>query len=204
MRALGIPLKTRKRARFVRAGTAEMRPPRIFKLAPALAGLLVAAPALGAPLSVTKTATVISDPLGDTAPKSLPGAVVDYKVVLTNPLSNVSNLQPLTAIVIDDMLPTTVVLRVSDLAGTGKGPVEFLDGALIPGLGLLNSGLTCSFVSLASTTDCVDFNDGTAWGYVPVPDANGYDARVRAIRLKPITNITAGGSFQLRYRVMIR
>lgn len=176
----------------------------VSRLAAVVAGLLVAAPALAAPLTASKTATVISDPLGNAAPKSLPGAVVDYKVLFTNPLSNAANLQPLTAMVIDDTLPSTVVLRVSDLGGAGTGPVEFLNGALIPGLGLLNSGLTCTFVSLASTTDCIDFNDGTAWGYVPVPDANGYDARVRAIRIKPVTNFTAGGSFQVRYRVMIK
>lgn len=171
----------------------------------ALAGLGLLAPvaAPAAPLTATKTATVISDPLGDAAPKSLPGAIVDYRIVFTNPVANIGNARPLTAMMIDDVLPATVVLRVSDLV-TGKGPVEFLDGAVIPGLGLLNSGLTCGFVALASTTDCVDFNDGTAWGYVPVPDADGYDARVRAIRIMPITNFTAGGSFQLRFRVKIR
>lgn len=170
----------------------------------AAGGLLLPTAAPASPLTATKTATVISDPLGNAAPKSLPGAVVDYKVVFTNPLANATNAQPLTAVTIDDVLPATVVLRVADLAAPGKGPVEFLNGAVIPGLGLLNSGMTCSFVSLASTTDCIDFNDGTAWGYVPVPDANGYDANVREIRIKPITNFTAGGSFQLRYRVRIK
>lgn len=178
----------------------------LFRRAAVLAGAGLLAPtaASAAPLTATKTATVISDPLGDAAPKSLPGAIVDYRIVFTNPLVNATNVQPLTAMTIDDVLPASVVLKVSDLAGAGKGPVEFLDGAIIPGLGLLNSGMTCSFVSLASATDCVDFNDGTGWGYVPVPDANGYDAKVRAIRVRPVTNFSAGGSFQLRYRVMIK
>ena len=171
---------------------------------PILAALAVALQPCAAhadALSVTKTAAVISDPVGSLAPKSLPGAVVDYTVVFTNPLGNVT--KPVRNIVVEDQLPANVILRVSDLAAAGKGPVEFLDGSLL-GLGLLGSGLTCSFVSLSSTTDCVEFSDGASWSYVPVPDANGYDANVRGIRVKPLTTFATAGSFQLRYRVKIR
>lgn len=164
-------------------------------------GVLVPTVAIASNLVATKTATVISDPLNDPAPKSLPGAVVDYKVLFTNPVGNLS--LPVRAVVVDDVLPTTVILRVSDLAGAGKGPVEFLDGSAA-GTGLLGSGLTCTFTSLASTTDCIDFYDGTSWSYTPTPDVNGYDARVRAIRIKPLTTFSTSGSFQIRYRVMIR
>lgn len=164
-------------------------------LAVALHPTLAAADALTA----TKTATVISDPVGSVAPKSLPGAVVDYKIVFTNPLANA--LKPVANVVVEDQLPANVILRVSDLAAAGKGPVEFLDGGL---LGLLGSGMTCNFVSLASTTDCIEFSDGTSWTYVPAPDADGYDANVRAIRVRPLTTFTTAGSFQLRYRVKIR
>lgn len=167
----------------------------------AAALLLQPFPAAANALAVTKTATVVSDPLANAAPKSLPGAVVDYRVLFTNPLGNVT--QPVRAIVIADTLPTNVVLRVSDIATAGKGPIEFADGNLL-GLGLLGSGLSCPFVSLASTTDCVEFSNGTSWSYVPVPDADGYDANVRAIRVSPVTTFTTGGSFQLRYRVKIR
>ena len=45
---------------------------------------------------------------------------------------------------------------------------------------------------------------GTSWGYAPSPDSNGYDANVRAIRLKPSTTFSTGGAFQIRYRVRIR
>lgn len=154
--------------------------------------------AFGADLTATKTATVLSDPLGNAAPKSLPGAVVEYKVLFTNPVGN--TLNTVSAMRIDDVLPTSVVLRVSNIA-SGTGPIEFADGGL---LGLLASGLTCSFASLSSTTDCFDFYDGSSWSYAPTPDAQGYDARVRAIRVKPGATFRALGSFQIRYRVMIR
>ncbi|MBN8809336.1 MAG: hypothetical protein J0I47_14025 [Sphingomonas sp.] len=151
-------------------------------------------------LTVTKTATVVNDPVGSVAPKSLPGAEVDYTVLFTNPLGNLG--QPVRNITITDTLPVNVILRVSDIASAGKGPIEFLDGSV---LGIGGSGLTCTFVSLASTSDCVDFStDGATWTYVPVPDAAGYDANVRAIRVRPATTFNTSGSFQLRYRVRIK
>jgi uncharacterized repeat protein (TIGR01451 family) len=172
---------------------------RAIAIVGAMAMAMHAATAAADTLGVTKTATVISDPVGSVAPKSLPGAVVDYKVVFTNPATNA--LKPVNNVVVEDQLPANVILRVSDLAGAGKGPVEFLDGNI---LGLFSSGLACSFVSLSSTSDCIEFSDGTSWTYVPVPDANGYDGNVRAIRLKPATTFNTAGSFQLRYRVKIR
>ena len=165
-------------------------------------GITVLPQAAGAdPLTVTKTALVVADQVNLAAPKALPGATVDYRVLFTNPTANL--LTPVRNISVEDVLPTRVVLRVADLAAAGKGPVEFLDGSLL-GLGLLGSGLTCGFTSYASTTDCIDFFDGTSWTYVPTPDADGYDARVRAIRVKPVTTFTTNGSFQIRYRVKIR
>ncbi|WP_375396916.1 hypothetical protein [uncultured Sphingomonas sp.] len=168
----------------------------------AIAAMLQPRAAVAADLVVTKTVAVISDPVGSAAPKSLPGAVADYKVLFTNPLANAA--QPVRAIVVVDVLPANVILRVTDLAGPGMGPVEFVDGNLL-GLGLGSSGLTCGFTSLSSITDCIEFStDGTTWSYVPVPDADGYDANVRAIRVKPVTTFSTTGSFQLRYRVKIK
>lgn len=173
------------------------------KLLLAILALCCAAPAMADPLTITKTATVISDPLGVTlTPRSLPGAVVDYKVVYRNPGANW--LTPVKNIVTDDVLPANVALKVSDLVTAGKGPLEFLDGSLL-GLGLGGSGLTYTFTTLASTTDSIDFYNGTNWGYVPQPDADGYDANVRAIRISTgTTTFAAGTAFQFRYRVKIR
>jgi hypothetical protein len=170
----------------------------------ALLALAIAAPALAAPLTVTKTATVVSDPVNTANPKAIPGAVVDYTLVFSNPTSNLTT--PVQAVVMSDTLPVNVALRVSDLTGTGSGPVIFTDGGV---LGLLGSGLTCTFSSLSSTTDCIDFStNGTDWSYVPTPDANGYDSKVRAIRVSPTgsfaTSVLTTGAFQLRYRVKIK
>lgn len=169
----------------------------------AILALCWAAPAMADPLTITKTATVISDPLGYTlTPRSLPGAVVDYKVLYQNPGANL--FKPVKNIVTDDVLPANVVLKVSDLVTAGKGPLEFLDGSLL-GLGLGGSGLTYAFTSLASQADSIDFSNGTSWGYVPQPDAQGYDANVRAIRISTgSTTFAAGTSFQIRYRVKIK
>ncbi|MGY2733723.1 hypothetical protein [Sphingomonas sp. UYP23] len=175
-----------------------MRARRSRVLVIAACALLGPGSAYGADLTATKTATVLSDPLGNAAPKSLPGAVVEYKVLFTNPVGNTG--KTVDTMRIDDVLPASVVLRVANLA-SGTGPIEFADGGLV---GLLASGLTCSFASLSSTTDCFDFYDGSSWSYAPTPDAQGYDVRVRAIRIKPGANFRVLGSFQIRYRVMIR
>lgn len=165
-----------------------------------LPALLVATPALADAINVTKTATVISDPLGNLIPRSVPGAVVDYRIALSNPLTNAG--QPVRNMVFEDQLPANVKLRVSDLGGANSGPVVFTDGEVILGVG--SSGLTYTFGGLGSTTDSIDFYDGTSWGYTPVPDAAGYDARVRAVRIKPVTTFKTSGSFTLRFRVQIR
>lgn len=168
-----------------------------------LLALGFASPAAADNLTITKTAAVISDQLGYTlTPRSLPGATVDYKVLYLNPSANL--LKPVKNIVTDDFLPANVILRVSDIAAAGKGPVEFLDGSLL-GSGLGGSGLTYSFTALNNSGDSIDFFDGTAWGYVPVPDADGYDAKVRAIRISTgSATFVAGTQFQIRYRVKIR
>jgi hypothetical protein len=168
----------------------------------ALSLMLLATPAMADSLTITKTATVISDPLGYTlTPRSLPGAVVDYKVLYQNPVGNA--FKPVRNIVTDDFLPANVILRVSDIGVAGKGPVEFLDGTPL-GSGLFPSGLAYAFTSLASTSDGIDFYNGTSWGYIPQPDAAGYDANVRAIRITTTSTFATGTQFQLRYRVKIR
>ena len=162
--------------------------------------LICAAPALADAISATKTAAIVSDPLGNLFPRAIPGAVVDYTITLANPVTNVG--QPVKNMVFEDQLPANVKLRVSDLTGAGTGPVAFVDGIAVLGVG--NSGMTYAFGGLGSTTDGIDFYDGTSWSYTPVPDADGYDARVRAIRIKPVTTFKTAGSFTLRFRAQIQ
>ena len=163
--------------------------------------LLVVTPARADPLVITKSVTMISDPLGNVFPRSVPGSVADYKTLATNPLANV--VKPVRNIVLVETLPDTVDLRVLDLGGAGKGPVEFADGSLL-GTGLLSSGLTYVYSAATPAADGIEFWNGSTWAYQPVADANGYDHAVRAIRITLGATFATTTSFQLRYRVKIR
>lgn len=161
---------------------------------------LTATPALADQITVAKSAAVVSDPLGNLFPRSLPGSVVDYTITLTNPIGNAG--KPVRNMIFEDAIPANTILRVSDLGGASSGPVVFTNGAIVLGIG--DSGLTYTFGGLGDQTDGIDFYNGTTWTYTPVPDANGYDANVRAIRIKPITTFKTSGSFTLRFRVKVR
>ncbi len=164
--------------------------------------LCLETPAAADPLVVTKSATVISDPVGTAiTPRSIPGALVDYKLLCQNPLANA--LKTVKAIVVEDMLAPNVILRVRDIAVAGKGPVEFNDGSVLVA-GLAASGLAYNFVSLANASDGIEFYNGSVWTYTPVADADGFDANVRGIRVTTTATFSAGTQFQLRYRVKIR
>ena len=67
-------------------------------------------------------------------------------------------------------------------------------------------GLTYSYVSLSNTGDSLAFsnNNGASYTYVPVPDADGFDANVTDIRINPAGTQTAGSAFNLRFRVRVR
>lgn len=162
---------------------------------------LVAAPADADPLTITKGVGAISDPLGNLAPRLLPGAVADYRTTASNPVGNL--LKPVRNIVLTETLPPNVILRVSDIATAGKGPVEFADGSLL-GTGLLASGLALAYSTTQPASDGLEFFDGTSWTYQPVADAGGYDTRVRAFRVTLTGTFATNTSFQLRYRVTIR
>ena len=166
------------------------------------AGLAWPATLGAAGLTVTKTSTIVADGMGTLSPKALPGALVDYQLLVASPPGNL--LATVANVTVTDVLPATVKLRVADLVA-GNGPIEFVDGNLL-GLGLLGSGLGYSYAGLGSAADGVDFSDngGVTWTYVPVPDAGGFDPRVRAIRVRLAGSQVAGSGFRLRLRVAIR
>lgn len=169
----------------------------IRRLALPLVMLAIAAPAHADPLTATKSVTVVSDPLGNLAPRSIPGAIADYRTTTTNPLANA--LKPVRNLVLVETLPDTVDLSVADLAGAGKGPVEVADTSV-----LAPTGLTYSYSAASPATDGLEFWNGTTWSYQPVADVAGYDRNVRAIRVTLGSTFATGTSFQLRYRVRIR
>lgn len=165
-----------------------------------VAGVCIAGPAAAASMAVTKSSALVSDPVNTINPRAIPGAVVDYALLVTNPVGNA--LTPVRAVVITDPIPATLKLRIADYAA-GTGPVQFTDGGLL-GLGLLNGGLTYSYGGLSSTTDGLEFSDGMSWAYTPQDDGTGYDPKVRGVRVTMGGTQTAGGSFRLRYRVQVR
>jgi uncharacterized repeat protein (TIGR01451 family) len=150
---------------------------------------------VGPTLTVVKSSQVFTDPYnGGTNPKRIPGAFVDYTIVVTNP--NPVAVDANTVVVFDPV-PANTELFVNDLGGGGSGPVVFT---------ALTSGLTYTFTSLASGTDDVSFsnNGGTSYVYTPIADANGVDTAVTNIRINPKATFAATSSFQLRFRVRIK
>jgi parallel beta-helix repeat protein len=154
----------------------------------------------GPTLRVSKTVAPTSDPInGATNPKSIPGSVQLYNIRVTNQGSGpVDN----NAVAIVDSVPANTRLFVGNLGGAGSGPIAFVNGTP-------SSTLTWTFSALNSMTDDVDFsnNNGATWTYVPVPDANGYDAAVTTVRMRPKGTMpgNAGGDryFELSFRVTV-
>ncbi len=154
----------------------------------------------GPALAAVKSSVTLSDPYnGGSNPKAIPGAFVLYTIVVTN--SGLGRIDADTVLVLDALAASTG-LRVGDIGAPGSGPVSFVDGSPA-------SGLTYSFVSLASAADDVSFsNDGGAtFSYVPLPDAGGVDEAVTHIRIEPSGSMNGSGggnpSFTVSFRVRI-
>ncbi len=144
-------------------------------------------------LTVTKTSVAISDGISATNPKSIPGVITEYTLRATSPASYaVTN----NSIRLDDATPPSTAIIVTDIGGAGSGPAAFSAGS---------TGLTYSFVSLASTTDDIEFsnNNGTSWVYTPVAGGTGTDPAVTNVRLRPNGTMAASSTlqFRIRYRV---
>lgn len=161
-------------------------------LAPLLMLFLTAAMA---PLTISKTSAVVSDPQGNVLPKRVPGSLIDYTITVSNPNGIAT---PVTGVTLSDAIPANTILRVGDLGLLpGSGPVVFTDGVLPASL------LTYSFGGLGSTTDRLDFSrdNGATWTYVP---SGEFDANVTNIRVRLGGTQVAGSSFTLRFRVKVK
>ena len=122
-------------------------------------------------LTMAKNSSIVNDPVNGTSnPKAIPGAVVMYQIVLTNNQGSPDS----GTVAITDPLPANVILYVGNLSG--GAPYIFTDGTP-------SSGLSMTWVSLASTTDSIQFFNAAGTQITPVPDANGFDANVRSIKL---------------------
>jgi len=150
-----------------------------------------------AELSITKVSSIISDPVnGTTNPKLIPGAILEYTIVVTN----IGN-GPVDAntVVVTDPLPilSGAAVLAPYVAGTA---VNFTNGAIA-------SGLTYNYASNVGWSKTA--GGGAPFTATLTPDANGFDGAVTGIRINPggtMAAATAAGqpSFTLRFRAQIK
>ena len=153
-------------------------------------------------LVILKTVSTFSDPVNNTTnPKSIPGAIKQYTITVTNQGNGTSDAN---SIKVSDPIPVQGELVVTNIGGAGSGPVLFTDGSP-------TSGLTYTFTSLASATDSLDFsnNGGTTWTYTPTANGNGTDPAVTTIRVSPTGTFAAmigatAPSFTLQFRMRVK
>lgn len=137
-----------------------------------------------AELLVMKAVTAISDPIeGTTKPKSLPGAVMQYQITVSN---NGSGLADNNSLVITDPVPANTKFVLAS--------VTFVDGMPNSGLTLAPANVTYSSVGSAGP-----------WTYTPVNDGGGADANVKALKIAP-QGVMAGknGATAPNFSVMFR
>jgi uncharacterized repeat protein (TIGR01451 family) len=149
--------------------------------------------------TMQKSSAVISDPLNGTSnPKAIPGAVIEYTLVVTNTGFDYTDSNQFE---ISDALPPDTALLVSNIPG-GSGPIGFTDGPT-------SSGTTWTFSGLSSLSDSISFStDGSDFSYAPTASGDGTDASVTHIKLKPQGSFAAfppsNPSAIYTYRVIIQ
>jgi hypothetical protein len=153
-------------------------------------------------LVIVKSVATISDPIdGTTNPKSIPGAIKEYTITVTNQGQGASDNN---SIKLTDAIPGQAELVVTNLGGAGSGPVLFTQGSP-------TSGLSYTFTALNNNADSLDFsNDGGAtWTYSPTANGNGTDPAVTNLRISPTGAFAAKSgltapSFTLQFRIRIK
>ncbi len=148
-------------------------------------------------IMLLKSVRAFSDPVNGTVdPRAIPGAVMEYTITATN--TGGAGMDS-DSIAVTDVMPANTVLYVGDL-GQPSGPVAFIDGS--PASGLTYSG---------SGGDIAYSNSGPpyTYTYTPVPDPQGFDPNVTALRINPkgIFNASVSGSnpqFTLQFRVRLK
>ena len=149
-----------------------------------------------------KSVSTVSDPVNNvTNPKNIPGAIVSYTINVNNASQGVVDTN---TVAITDAIPTDTEMFTGGLSATA--PFTFVDGSP-------SSGLVCTFISLASATDCIEFsnNNGATWTYTPTA-ASDFDPLVTNIRLRP-TGVMNGDTtpvaspypnYSINFRVRIK
>jgi uncharacterized repeat protein (TIGR01451 family) len=143
-------------------------------------------------ITMLKSSVVHSSPVAGNL-KRIPQSVVRFDISVTN--SGPGTVDANTLVIIDP-IPANSAMYVSTASGN---PVEFVNGT-----GSAVSGLTYNYATQVQYS-----SSGAAgpWGYIPSPDANGFDPAVRAVRIAPSGAMNAAGAgnptFTIRFRVRI-
>ncbi len=156
-------------------------------------GGFVVVPRLPA-LRVQKTVAVLTDPVrGSTNPHQIPGSVQSYQIAVTN--TGPGTVDASTLVIVDPV-PAGAAMYVSTAAGN---PVQFINGSVPSNL---------SFNYATNVTYSNQPGGVAPYTYVPVPDANGFDANVTAVRIAPTGTLAAASgasqpSFTVEFRVRV-
>ena len=159
------------------------------------ANMVVGTPSLTVSKNYSQT---VFDPVNTSNYKAIPNAIVEYSVGVEN--SGFGYVDINTIILNDPLAPGTTFYFGSPL-----NPATFVDG-------LTASGLSFTFISLASTADDIDFsNDGGSSFITPSVDANGFDITsppINFIRLNPKGEFRGSDgvndpSMQINFRVRV-
>ncbi|MEJ0086371.1 MAG: hypothetical protein WDO72_11845 [Pseudomonadota bacterium] len=144
-------------------------------------------------ITMVKTSSVLSDPTGSAVPKRIPLSVIQYDISVTNSGPGTVDANTL---VITDAVPAGATMYVST---TPANPVVFTNG-----VGANASGLTFVYAGNVSYSSV---GASGPWTYTPVPDVNGYDANVKAVRVAPGGIMSAAGTgnptFTVQFRVRV-
>jgi len=161
------------------------------------AGIIAASTAFHAnfdvDLLVSKNSITSNDPINlGTNPKAIPDADVEYAIGVINRGSTSPDLNTVT---ITDDIPASLRLCVTSDCFTG-GPVIFDDSG-----SPIATGLSLGSVEYSN-------DGGFSYAYSPVPDGDGYDAAVNAVRISldgVLASVSTSGSpsFELRFAARI-
>ena len=147
---------------------------------------------------VVKSATVLEDPVTGVSAnaKAIPGATVQYSILITNSGTASPDTDSLDII---DTIPANTAIVMDDFSAAGSGPVGFVDGSP-------SSGLTYTVISVSDLTDDIVFLDAADSPIIPA--ASGLDPLVRKIVINPKGtfnfSITGNPSFTLMFKVEIQ
>jgi len=143
-------------------------------------------------VTMVKSSVLLTSPVPGNL-KRIPQSVVRYDITVTNSGPGAVDADSLT---ITDPIPANSVMYV---ATTPANPVVFVNGS-----GSAASGLTFNY---ATHVQYSSTGASGPWTYTPVPDANGFDAAVRAVRIAPGGTMSAAGAgnptFTIQFRIRI-